>query len=159
MWISLFQTTEWSSPSLLSWMQCLIQATCSLMLENNHEILHLLYGKLGKAIWAIWLYTRTAVHVTAEMTVCHVKCYLSYRFVSTHARLPGCFCNPSLRAIRNSCKSEGIKLWKGARVQIQSKLHLPFPACISVSPSISHELYSTTAHWSCFCWIERRHGT
>lgn len=53
MWISLFQTTEWSSPSLLSWMQCLIQATCSLMLENNHEILHLLYRKLGKAIWAI----------------------------------------------------------------------------------------------------------
>lgn len=50
--------------ALLSWMQCLIQATCSLVLENNHDILHLLYGKLGIAIW---LYARTAVRVTTEM--------------------------------------------------------------------------------------------
>lgn len=102
-------STEWFSPGLLSWMWCPIQATCYLVPENNHDKLHLRYGKQGKAIG---LHSGTAGHVTAEVLVkarnCSARLPWEWFWVTGVVPLvPGCFRDPRLRAVRNSCKCAG----------------------------------------------------
>lgn len=110
---SLLKSAECFSWSLLSWMWCLIQATCFLVPENNDDKLHLLYGKAGKAMG---LHSGMAGHVPAETLVKARNC-------SVHS-LPF---EQSYRGRNHPCLLSWAFLWsqsQGCQEQLQECKHV-----------------------------------